>query len=111
MTETHAKSIKKIIRLVKDENHMATIDIADGAMSNGCEPAGPSEQEWYQLLTKRRRLEWFEHVKRRDGTENIRAVAKMKMEGKRPRGRPRLIWKDTVRKRHESLEHQGGMGH
>ena len=36
-----------------------------------------------------RRLEWFGHVKRRE-TENIRAVAKMKMEGKCPRGRARL---------------------
>ena len=26
------------------------------------------------------------HVKRRDGSENIKAVAEMKMEGKRPRG-------------------------
>ena len=38
-----------------------------------------------------RRLEWFEHVKRRDETENIRAVAEMMMEGKRPRGRPTTI--------------------
>ena len=35
---------------------------------------------------------------RRDETENIRAVAEMQMEGKRPRGRPRLPWKDTVRR-------------
>ena len=32
---------------------------------------------------RRRRLEWFGHVKRRGETENIRAVAEMKMEGKR----------------------------
>ena len=32
-----------------------------------------------------RRLEWFGHVKRRSETENIRAVAQMKMEGKHPR--------------------------
>ena len=41
-----------------------------------------------------RRLEWFRHVKRRDETENIRVVVKMK----RPRGRPKLRWKDTVRR-------------
>ena len=28
---------------------------------------------------RRRRLEWFGHVKRRGETENIRAVSKMKM--------------------------------
>ena len=35
-------------------------------------------------------------MKRRDETENIRAVAEMKMEGKLRRGRPRLRWKNTV---------------
>ena len=46
----------------------------------------------------RRRLEWFGHVKRRYATENVRAVAEMKMEGKRPRGTPKLRWNDTVRR-------------
>ena len=40
---------------------------------------------------------WFEHVKRRYETENIRAIVEMKMEGKRPR-RPKLRWKDAVRR-------------
>ena len=43
-----------------------------------------------------RRLEWFGHVKRRDETENIRAVVEMKMEGKRLTGTRKLGWKDTV---------------
>ena len=42
------------------------------------------------IVMRRRRLELFGHVKRRDDTENIRAVAEMKMEGKRPRGRSKL---------------------
>ena len=45
-----------------------------------------------------RRTEWFGHIKRRDETEYIRAVAEMKMEGKRPRGSPKLRWYDTVRR-------------
>ena len=64
------------------------------------------------MVMRRRRLERFGHVKRRDETENIRAVVEMKMEGKRPRGRPKLSWKGTVRPEGpESLEHQEGMGH
>ena len=50
------------------------------------------------MVMRRRRLEWFGHVKRRDETENIRAVVEKKMEGKRRRGRLNLWWKDTVRR-------------
>ena len=52
------------------------------------------------MVMRRRRLEWFGHVKRkrRDETESIRAVVEMKMEGKRPMGRPKLRWKDNVRR-------------
>ena len=50
------------------------------------------------MVMRSGRLEWFGHVKRKDETENIRAVVEMKMEEKCPRGRPRLQWKDTVRR-------------
>ena len=33
------------------------------------------------MVMRRRRLEWFGHVKRSDETENIREVVEMKMEG------------------------------
>ena len=46
------------------------------------------------IVTVRRRLEWFRHV-RRDETEMIRSVLEMKMDGQRPVGRPRRR-KDTV---------------
>ena len=42
------------------------------------------------MVMRRRRLEWFGHVKTRDETGHIRAVAEKK--GKRPGGRPKL-WK------------------
>ena len=45
----------------------------------------------------RRRLEWFGHIKRRDETENIRAVAEITMEGKHPRVISKLRWYDTLR--------------
>ena len=95
----------------KDENewqqHVYNHVDGDCVMGNGCEPTGTSEK-WRDIrgkarvvqiamVMRRRRLEWFGHVKRRDETENIRAVTEMKMDRKRPRGRPKLRWKDTVR--------------
>ena len=54
--------------------------------------------EQIATVMRRRRLDRFGHVKRRDETENIRAVVEMKMEGKRPRGRPKSRWKVTIRR-------------
>ena len=76
-------------------------------MGNGGEPVStPGNEEIVEEakvepiapVMRRIRLEWFGHIKRRDETENIRAVAEMKMEGKRSRGRPTLRWNDTVRR-------------
>ena len=55
----------------------------DGTMGNRYETTGTSENQGD--------LEWFGYVKRRDGTENIRAIVEMKTEGKRPRGRPTFL--------------------
>ena len=54
--------------------------------------------EGIATVMRRRRLEWFGHDKRRGETENIKAVAEMKMERERPRGRPTLRWNYTVRR-------------
>ena len=50
------------------------------------------------MVKRSRRVEWFGNVEGRHETENIRAVAEMKMAGKRPRGRQKLQWKGTVRR-------------
>ena len=50
------------------------------------------------MVVRRRRLEWFGYDRRRDEIENIRSVVKMKMQRKRPRGKPKLRWKDNVRR-------------
>ena len=57
-----------------------------------------AKMEAISTVMRRRRLEWFGHVKRRGETEHIRAVAEMKMKGKRHRGQPKLRWNDTVRR-------------
>ena len=67
------------------------------AMGNRGEPVRTPET--IATVMERRRLEWFGHVKRSLGEpENIRTVTEMKMEGKCPRGRPKLRWNDTVRR-------------
>ena len=39
-------------------------------------------------VMRRRMLEWFGYVKRSNETDKIRAGAEMKIETKRPRGKP-----------------------
>ena len=65
------------------------------------------------MVMRRRRLEWFGHVKRRNETENIRVVVEMKMERKRPRGRRGRIlsggtWKPGTSGRNGSLTGNDG---
>ena len=92
---------------VKDEKSMATTEMRMVRWAMGVsllehrrneEILEEAKVEAIATVMRRRRLEWFGHVKRRGETENIRAVAEMKMEGKRPRGRPKFRWKDTVRR-------------
>ena len=92
---------------VKDERRMATTEMRMVRWAMGVsllehrrneEILEEAKVEQIATVMRRRRLEWFGHVKRRDETENNRAVVDMKMEGKRPRGRPKLRWKDTVKR-------------
>ena len=82
---------------VKDERRTATTEMTmvRWAMGVGLLEHWRNEEileevkvEQIATVMRRRMLEWFGHVKRRYETENIRAVVEMKMEGKRPRGRP-----------------------
>lgn len=49
-------------------------------------------------MMKRRRLQWFGHVCRREREEDIRKVYELRVEGRRSRGRPKHRWKDTIKK-------------
>ena len=42
------------------------------------------------------KLRWFGHVIRREVESTLKVVMKLKMKGKRPRGRPRLRWLDNI---------------
>ena len=96
-----------VILSVKDEKRMATTEMRLVRWALGVSQLEHRRNEEIleearvkpiAMVMRRRRVEWFGHVKRRDETGNIRAVVEMKMEGKRPRGRPKLRWKDTVRR-------------
>ena len=47
-------------------------------------------------LMRRRRLQWFGHMCRREEDDDIRRVHEMRVEGRRSRGRPKYRWKDTI---------------
>ena len=49
-------------------------------------------------LMRKRLLEWFGHVCRRENEDDIQKIYELKMEGNRKRGRPKQIWKDTIEK-------------
>ena len=92
---------------VKDEKCMATTDMRMVRWAMGVSLLEHRRNEEILdvarvapivMVMRRRWLQWCGHRRRRDETENIRAVAEMKMEGKRPGGRPMLRWKDTVRR-------------
>ena len=92
---------------VKDEKRMTTTEMRMARWAMGVsllehrrneEILEEAKVEAIATVMSRRRLEWFGHVKRRGETENIRAVAEMKMEGKRPRGRPKLRYPEQGEK-------------
>ena len=75
---------------VKDEKRMATTEMRMVRWAMGVsllenrrneEILEEAKLEPISMVMRRRRLEWFGHVKRRDQTENIDAVVEMKMSG------------------------------
>jgi len=49
-------------------------------------------------LMRRKRLQWFGHICKREKEDDIRGVHELKCAGKRNRGCPKHRWHDTIRK-------------
>jgi len=47
------------------------------------------------LILQQRRLQWYGHVLRKEDTDWVKEY---EVEGSRPRGRPKMTWKEVVQK-------------
>ena len=63
------------------------------------------ELEMNSIQEKERemRLRWYRPMQRMEENNEVRAVADMRVPGKRPRGRPRGRWMDCVRRDMQAL--------
>ena len=75
----------RYIHEIKWEEHITNDEVREMA-----------KQEAIAVGMRRRRLQWYGHVQRRDREEDIRMVAEMRVQGKRKRGRPKKRWCDTL---------------
>jgi len=49
------------------------------------------------LVLQHNRLRWYGHVLRKDEDDWVKKCMEHKVEGSRPRGRPKKTWKEIVR--------------
>ena len=47
-------------------------------------------------VVRRNRLRWFGHVERKEDSSWVKKCMTVEVDGKRPRGRPRLMWRQIV---------------
>ena len=87
---------------------MAGVRLSDRISSS--EICGWCGLEQLDVEIRRRRLRWFEHVKRREEGDCLGEVLRMDVTGNRPRGRPKKIWMDNVKEDLRKLNLQGWCG-
>ena len=49
------------------------------------------------MVMRKRRLQWYGHVCRREEREGIKRVCNIRVGGKRGKGRPKHRWRDTIK--------------
>jgi len=50
------------------------------------------------LVLQQNRLQWYEHVLRKEDTDWVKKCVEYEVEGCRPRGRPKRTWREVVQK-------------
>jgi len=49
-------------------------------------------------VLQQKRLRWYGHVLRKEDTDWVKKCMEYEVEGSRPRGRPKMIWREVVQK-------------
>jgi len=50
------------------------------------------------LILQQNRLRWYGHVVRKEDTDWVKKRMEYEVEGSRPRGRPKRMWREVVQK-------------
>jgi len=50
------------------------------------------------LILQQNRLQWYEHVLRKEDTDWVKKCMEYEVEGSRQRGRPKRTWREVVQK-------------
>jgi len=50
------------------------------------------------LILQQNRLRWYRHVLRKEDTHWVKKCIEYEVEGSRPRGRPKRMWREVVEK-------------
>ena len=49
-------------------------------------------------VIRRGRLRWYGHVMRKQDEDWVKKCISMEVDGKKPRGRPKFTWMDTIKR-------------
>jgi len=54
------------------------------------------------LVLQQNRLQWYRHVVRKEDNDWVKKYMEYEVEGSRPKGRPKRIWREIVQKEHHA---------
>jgi len=60
------------------------------------------------LILQQNRLQWYGHVLRKEYTDWVKKCMEYEMQGSRPRGRPKRMWREAAQKRLPNMQFEQG---